>query len=57
VTVNCGNCQRPARVVEVDDHGTVFYALDCPRCGLYVPHAPRADDVESALPSGPGTEE
>jgi hypothetical protein len=39
-TVRCEGCQRRARVVEVNDHGRLFYALDCPHCGLHIPHAP-----------------
>jgi hypothetical protein len=44
MTVRCGSCQRRARVVEVNDHGRLFYALDCPRCGLHIPHAPSRQD-------------
>ena len=39
VIIRCDACQQPARVVEVNDHGRLFYGIDCPRCGLYVPHA------------------
>ena len=28
--------------MEVNDHGRLFYAVDCPRCGLHIPHAPAA---------------
>lgn len=54
--VRCGNCQQPAPVVEVNDRGRLYFALDCQSCGLHIPHAPVAGDVESAAPSGPGTE-
>jgi hypothetical protein len=43
--VECEQCETASPVVEVDDHGRVFYGVDCPRCGLHVPHAPRVDDA------------
>jgi hypothetical protein len=48
VVVGCERCGSPSPVVEVDEHGRVFYGLDCPRCGLHVPHG-----VVSELPSSP----
>jgi hypothetical protein len=39
MTVRCEKCGARAPVVEVNDHGRLFYGVDCPRCGLHIPHA------------------
>jgi hypothetical protein len=39
-----------AQVVEVNDHGRLFYGVDCPRCGLYIPHAPATTPADGRRP-------